>query len=137
MFIFQEALSNFISSNYVLKYEVVSRKQGHASDFSEMYKVWKYFEKGQPHVCDYRMKQLEYTLYVSWEVHDVKNKLLVELWIIFIICSYRCFKLFILPNQDLNLLVCIEKVIKTIFFSCNCLWYWCCGSCVYGYVVSS
>ena len=33
------------------------------------------------------MKQLEYTLYVSWEVHDVKNKLLVELWIIFIICS--------------------------------------------------
>ena len=30
-----------------------------------------------------------------------------------------------------------ENVIKAIIFICNFLWYWCCWSCVYGYLVSS
>ena len=25
--------------------------------WAKMYKIWKYFEKGQPHVCDYRMHE--------------------------------------------------------------------------------
>ena len=25
--------------------------------WAKMYKIWKYFEKGQPHACDYRMHE--------------------------------------------------------------------------------
>ena len=32
--------------------------------------------------------------------------------------------------------VITENVIKTIIFTCNYRSYWCCGWCIYGYVVS-
>ena len=55
----------------LLSFRVYTRKYKHASDFLEkgqnrakylkistkLYKIWKYFEKGQPHACDHLMHE--------------------------------------------------------------------------------
>ena len=38
------------------------KKAKYLKIWAKMYKIWKHFEKGQPHAWDHRMKQLEYAL---------------------------------------------------------------------------
>ena len=55
----------------LLSFRVYTRKYKHVCDFLEkgqnrvkylkiwakLFKIWKYFEKGQPHACDHRMHE--------------------------------------------------------------------------------
>ena len=42
------------------------KKAKYLKIWAKMYKIWKHFEKGQPHAWDHRMKQLEYALLRDW-----------------------------------------------------------------------
>ena len=34
-----------------------AKRAKHSKNWAKMYKIWKYFEKPKPHVCDYRMHE--------------------------------------------------------------------------------